>query len=112
MTTSWATLTAFQRDLLRELAAHDSPKGLTLFDTLEAEYIGLSHARVYQNLDVLIEADLVTKHEVDGRTNAYELTEAGRTQLTTATRRQATAIDLEAVESKLPNPEPSGGDRQ
>ncbi|WP_193790399.1 helix-turn-helix transcriptional regulator, partial [Haloarcula vallismortis] len=37
--------------------------------------------RLYQNLDRLAELDLITRDELDARTNVYTLTDAGRRAL-------------------------------
>ena len=38
----------------------------------------VNHGRLYPNLDDLVEKGLITKDELDKRTNRYELTPAGR----------------------------------
>jgi len=72
-------ITGFQRDILYVIAGLGDPKGMRVQSALE-EYYGSSvlHARVYQNLDALVECDLVEKGERDSRTNYYRLTSAGR----------------------------------
>lgn len=71
--------TGFQRDLLCVLYGLDDPKGMEVQSELE-EYYGseVLHARVYQNLDTLVEQGLVEKGERDSRTNYYRITDAGR----------------------------------
>jgi DNA-binding PadR family transcriptional regulator len=71
--------TGFQRDLLCVLYGMDDPKGMEVQSELE-DYYGseVLHARVYQNLDSLVERDLVEKGERDSRTNYYRITDAGR----------------------------------
>lgn len=72
-------LTGFQRDLLCVLCGLDEPKGMAVQEEL-TDYYGseVLHARVYQNLDSLVESGLVQKGERDSRTNFYRVTEDGR----------------------------------
>ena len=81
MTTYYA-LTGFQRDLLEAVAAvADEPYGLALKDYLDERYADpINHSRLYQNLDQLADQELITRDELDARTNVYTLTDAG-TQL-------------------------------
>lgn len=74
-----ADLTAFQRDLLREVIAEGRP-GLHLADALSEAYGDkeIHHGRLYPNLQTLGDKGLVTKEEVDGRTNRYAATPRGR----------------------------------
>jgi PadR family transcriptional regulator PadR len=76
------SVTGFQRDLLVVLCGFDEPKGLTVQREL-ADYYGtdVSPARVYQNLDSLVEDGLVEKGTRDSRTNYYHITESGRALL-------------------------------
>jgi len=77
-----AGLTAFQRDVLWVLADESGLKGVTIKHRLEDYYADqVNHAQLYPNLDDLVDAELVEKEHVDGRTNAYSLTEAGRRSL-------------------------------
>ncbi|VTT86300.1 Transcriptional regulator, PadR family [Halorubrum sp. DM2] len=78
-----AGLTAFQRDILRVLAKADNPKGLAVMVDL-ADYYGeeITHSRLYQNLDELVDSGLVDKHPRDQRTNEYALTDKAHTALT------------------------------
>ncbi|MGB9963405.1 PadR family transcriptional regulator [Halobacterium sp. CBA1126] len=71
--------TGFQRDILCVLCGLEDPKGMEIQSELE-EYYGsdVLHARVYQNLDSLVERGLVEKGERDSRTNYYRITDAGR----------------------------------
>ncbi|WP_336037035.1 PadR family transcriptional regulator [Halobacterium yunchengense] len=71
--------TGFQRDLLCVLSGLDEPKGMAVQEELE-DYYGseVLHARVYQNLDSLVDAGLVEKGERDSRTNFYRITDDGR----------------------------------
>ncbi|WP_018258836.1 PadR family transcriptional regulator [Halomicrobium katesii] len=83
--TEWHALTAFQRDLLTAIAAvDDEPYGLALKAYLDERYPDpINHSRLYQNLDELDDAGLVTveRQASDKRTNAYRLTDTGRRQL-------------------------------
>jgi len=78
--TTYYDLTGFQRDLLEAIAAvDDEPYGLALKDYLDERYADpINHSRLYQNLDQLAELDLITRDELDARTNVYTLTDAGR----------------------------------
>ncbi|EMA31534.1 MULTISPECIES: PadR family transcriptional regulator [Haloarcula] len=78
--TSHYDLTGFQRDLLEAIAAvEDDPYGLALKDYLDERYADpINHSRLYQNLDQLANEDLLTREELDARTNKYTLTDAGR----------------------------------
>ena len=79
MTTHYA-LSGFQRDLLEAIAAVDEdPYGLALKEYLDERYADpINHSRLYQNLDQLVNQNLITREELDARTNAYTLTDAGR----------------------------------
>jgi DNA-binding PadR family transcriptional regulator len=78
-------LTAFQRDLLVVVDSIDESevsKGLRLKGVLE-DYYGepINHGRLYPNLDDLMEKGLLSKSDVDGRTNEYRLTSRGLREL-------------------------------
>ncbi|AZQ16047.1 helix-turn-helix transcriptional regulator [Halorubrum sp. PV6] len=82
-TVAVATLTAFQRDLLRTLAKTDEQSGLSLKTDLTTYYgEAINHSRLYQNLDELVAHGLINKRQRDGRTNSYSLTDAAQTALT------------------------------
>lgn len=70
-------LTGFQRDAFRVIA--DSPQsGSDVKHYLESYYRQtVPHGRLYPNLDALIGQGLVKKHQVDGRTNEYTITNRG-----------------------------------
>ena len=71
-------LTAFQHSILRVLA-DEARYGLAIKRELEDYYSKeINHGRLYPNLDRLVDGGLVTKRELDKRTNEYELTEGGR----------------------------------
>jgi len=80
-----ADLSAFQLRTLAVIAAHergfydeDETYGLSIKRGLEAVYgEEVNHGRLYPNLDDLVDDGLVAKHEIDKRTNGYELTDAG-----------------------------------
>lgn len=68
-------LSAFQRDILFIISGSDEPHGLEIKYELEQYYsAAVNHGRLYPNLDELVDAGLLTKGEVDGRTNKYVLT--------------------------------------
>jgi len=81
-TTDLSDLTGFQRDCLYVIAGLDELHGLAIRDELEDYYESeVLHGRLYPNLDDLVDAGIVEKSEVDGRTNSYALTDAGVTAL-------------------------------
>lgn len=71
-------LTAFQQNILAVLS-REPMYGLAVKRELE-DYYGqeVNHGRLYPNLDDLVEMNLVTKSELDKRTNQYELTDRGQ----------------------------------
>jgi len=79
-----AQLSSFQRDALRVIALcmadddAEEPYGLGIKRAL-SDWYGeeVNHGRLYPNLDTLVESGLVTKQELDKRTNAYRLTDDG-----------------------------------
>lgn len=72
-------LTGFQRDLLFVLQGMSAPNGQEIREALErTQGREVRHARLYANLDRLVEEGLVEKDRGDGRTNQYATTEAGR----------------------------------
>ncbi len=86
-----ADLTAFKRDVLWALAAEGEQKGVDIRLGLEDYYDKpVNHGQLYPNLDDLVDAGFVDKEEIDGRTNGYSLTEAGRRALTQRQTWQAT----------------------
>ena len=95
--TTWYDLLGFQRDLLLVAAEVDGealPKGLRLMERLEARYSGaVNHGRLYTNLNKLEDEGLIESERVDGRTNAYQITDRGRELL--AGRREAIDDALE-----------------
>lgn len=85
----WAQLSAFQRDILAEVANYNgAPHGLAIIDELSAFYDEeINHGRLYPNLDELVDADLLDKSERDKRTNAYALTSEGQAVLSSGADR-------------------------
>jgi DNA-binding PadR family transcriptional regulator len=71
-------LTGFQRDLLYCIVGLDKPSGQTIRETLE-EQTGreITHGRLYPNLDTLVNRGLVSKGEIDRRTNYYAIADEG-----------------------------------
>lgn len=89
-------LTAFQRDLLYVIAGHDEPHGLALKTELDAYYQNdINHGRLYPNLDTLVDKGLVNKSDIDGRTNAYTLTQRGQRELTARREWENTYLDTD-----------------
>ncbi|MFC5971007.1 PadR family transcriptional regulator [Halomarina salina] len=79
-----ARLTGFQRDLLFVVASLDGtvPTGVTIQEELSDQRGDrVNHGRLYGNLRDLVDADLVEKRPVDGRTNTYSVTDEARDAL-------------------------------
>lgn len=75
-------LRGFQRDLLFVVGGLDEPNGREILEEMEDSLTDeVQPARLYTNLDELVEYGLVKKARKDGRTNLYELTEEGRTMI-------------------------------
>lgn len=78
-------LTRFQLDILTILADADADGGtygLEVKDRLEDRYgVTVNHGRLYPNLDDLADQGLVSKREIDKRTNGYKLTARGVREL-------------------------------
>lgn len=78
---AWGELTAFKQDLIvatlrlggyPDTPEDDRPYGLGIKDELERLYDDdVNHGRLYPNLDRLVDAGLMEKHERDKRTNTY-----------------------------------------
>jgi DNA-binding PadR family transcriptional regulator len=88
-------LTRFQFEILYRLA--NTPEcadyGLGIKRKLEAYYEEeVNHGRLYPNLDTLVENGLLTKSELDKRTNEYALTDDGKTLLHERARRRSEAV--------------------
>ena len=72
-------LRGFQRDLLFVVGGLDAPNGREILEEMEDSLADeVQPARLYTNLDELVERGLVEKSRKDGRTNRYELTAEGR----------------------------------
>ncbi|WP_094593228.1 PadR family transcriptional regulator [Halorubrum ezzemoulense] len=95
--TTWYDLLGFQRDLLlvaAEVDGEELPKGLTLKDRLQDRYTDpINHGRLYTNLSDLEDEGLIESEEIDGRTNAYRVTEEGFRVLDERRDHIARAID-------------------
>ncbi|WP_435364554.1 helix-turn-helix transcriptional regulator [Haloarchaeobius sp. DYHT-AS-18] len=94
--TTWADLTAFQRDCMEAIHRLDrddeTTYGLAIKRDLEDNYAEeIHHGRLYPNLDQLREADLVEKTALDKRTNEYTLTAAAEAMLEEHAERLADA---------------------
>jgi DNA-binding PadR family transcriptional regulator len=82
-TTLGDELTRFQIDLLvaaarlgRGASGQDIKRRIVAaWGTSEA---AINHGRLYSNLDVLVDAGLLTQSVLDRRTNEYRITDAGR----------------------------------
>lgn len=70
-------LTGFQRDLLLVIAGMEDPSGQDVKAELERQLGDITHARLYPNLDVLVEEGFVEKGAIDRRTNSYSLSPSG-----------------------------------
>ncbi len=70
-------LTAFQYNIL-VILSREPMYGLAIKRELETYYDDeVNHGRLYPNLDDLVDLGLVSKSELDKRTNEYALTDAG-----------------------------------
>jgi DNA-binding PadR family transcriptional regulator len=84
MTERWHELSEFQRDVLRavrRLEVHEDTRlhGLAIKRELQRRYgREVNTGQLYPNLDQLVDAGLLAKRPLDGRTNGYQLTERGR----------------------------------
>jgi DNA-binding PadR family transcriptional regulator len=75
-------LSSFQRDLLVVVAGLDDPIGTDIREELEAYYPErVTAGRVYPQLTELVEKQLITKEELDGRTNIYQISRRGIREL-------------------------------
>lgn len=75
-------LSAFQRDILFVIADLEMPYGMAIMDSLEGYYSEeVHHGRLYPNLDKLADRDLLSKGQIDRRTNSYQLTDKGESAL-------------------------------
>lgn len=77
-------LRGFQRDLLFVVGGLEEPNGREILEEIENSLTDeVQAARLYTNLDELVECGLIEKSRQDGRTNLYELTEEGRRKIET-----------------------------
>jgi len=75
-------LNSFQRDLLVVVAGLDDPIGKDIREELESYYPEtVTAGRVYPQLTDLVEKQLITKEELDGRTNIYQISRRGIREL-------------------------------
>ncbi|WP_256290864.1 PadR family transcriptional regulator [Halobellus inordinatus] len=81
----WYSLRAFQRDCLVAVSVYTDarpPSGREIQAYLERWYHdSVHHSQLYTNLDTLVEAGLLEKTTLDGRTNGYRLTAEGEAVL-------------------------------
>ena len=88
--------TGFQRDLLSVVGGLESASGKEVKRKLEeTQDRGLLAGRVYSNLDTLVEEEFVEKGEIDGRTNEYQITEGGNSEIRERYDRQSTHVTPE-----------------
>ncbi|MFD1512789.1 PadR family transcriptional regulator [Halomarina rubra] len=95
-----ARLTGFQRDLLFVVASLEGtvPTGVTIQEELSDQRGDrVNHGRLYGNLRDLVDADLVEKRPVDGRTNTYRITESARDALQAHCNWEALCLGFESV---------------
>lgn len=87
-------LNGFQRDLLYVVAGLSAPNGLAIKDEIEHYYESeIQPARLYPNLDTLVEHGYVEKEPTDSRANRYILTAAGAEALTARQAWKARYLD-------------------
>ena len=98
-TTDFHELTGFQRDVLRTILAleADGPlSGQDIKHALEADQDReINHGRLYPNLDALVDAGLVTKGEIDARTNSYQTTAPAREVVRRAVQSWVDVLDAD-----------------
>jgi len=97
---SYHDLTAFQRDILWSIVELEDDKtavetyGLAIKRKTEETYREeITHARLYQNLDELVELGLVEKSALDLRTNEYSPTPAARMLLREVAQERAVLVE-------------------
>jgi PadR family transcriptional regulator, regulatory protein PadR len=87
-------LTGFQRDVLYVIYGLGDPHGLGIKEELEKYYVKeVHHGRLYPNIDSLVAKGLVSKEELDRRTNTYTLTERGHREIEARRRWEDEYID-------------------
>jgi DNA-binding PadR family transcriptional regulator len=72
-------LTGFQIKLLFSVARSGPSSGTTVKNIMEDKVVGheVNHGRLYPNLDVLVEHNLINRGQMDRRTNKYTITQEG-----------------------------------
>ena len=73
-------LTGYQRDLMIAVARLDAPSGKDVARELEGK-TATNNGMLYINLNDLVDSGHLSKEQVDGRTNAYAVTDDGREAL-------------------------------
>ena len=68
---------AFEVDLLLAMESIGPAKGQAIRGQLLDRYAEVKHARLYSNLDRVVDRGFATKEAVDGRTNHYDLSHTG-----------------------------------
>ncbi len=91
-------VSAFQRDLLTAIGLleqdDETPTTRGMIDILDPYYSeSITRGRLSRNLDDLSRRDMIDVEPVDGRTNAYFLTDTGRSML-----RRSVELRLGALE--------------
>lgn len=94
VSSEFAALSGFQRDLLVLVKGLDTPKGLEIKDELE-QYYGeeINHGRLYPNLDTLVDKELVEKIAINKRSNGYVITEFGSAHLSARMKWETQRVD-------------------
>jgi DNA-binding PadR family transcriptional regulator len=91
-------VSAFQRDLLTAIGLieqnDETPTTSGMIDVLDPYYSeSITRGRLSRNLDDLSRRDMIEVEPVDGRTNAYFITAAGREMLRTSVELRLGALD-------------------
>lgn len=88
-------LTGFQRDLLYVIASAEQPSGQDVKEEIEQYYSSdINHGRLYPNLDTVVNKDLVEKGELDRRTNYYDITREGLSQIEERREWEQQCVDI------------------
>ena len=91
-------VSAFQRDLLTAIGIleqnDETPTTRGMIDILDSYYSeSITRGRLSRNLDDLSRREMIEVEPVDGRTNAYFLTETGESMLRTSVELSLGALD-------------------